>query len=231
MPTPGAGSGGPPPHRALLQFPIPQARPGRTRRNLPADEWRARILHVARVLFAEHGYDGVTMEEIARSASISRARLYRLFPGRREVFEAIITQDAQTLAGELLLELGAAVDAAAKVRALVEVFFRFVEARQERHRILYSHAGQADPALAEMMRTVRGALAEALSQQLGPLRADAAERSPAELRLMAHGIISMAEGAATAWASGPRVERERSVDLITDIGLRALLIPHGDSGL
>jgi AcrR family transcriptional regulator len=227
MPTPGRGDGEPQRHPALLQFPLPQARPGRTRRNLPADEWRARIIQVARVLFAEHGYDAVTMEEIARNASISRARLYRLFPGRREVFEAILTQDAQTLAGELLLELAAAEDAAAKVRALVEVFFRFVEARQERHRILYSHAGQADPALAEMMRTVRGALAEALSQQLAPLRADAGRRSPAELRLMAHGIIAMAEGAATAWASGPRLEREQSVRLITDIVLRALLIEHG----
>ena len=230
MPTPG-GESREHRHPALLQFPVPQARPGRTRRNLPAEEWRARIIQVARALFAEHGYDAVTMEEIARNASISRARLYRLFPGRREVFEAIITQDAQSLAGELLLELAGAADAPAKVRALVDVFFRFVETRQERHRILYSHAGQTDPALAEMMRTVRGALAEALSQQLAPLRADADERSPAELRLMAHGIIAMAEGAATAWASGPRLDRDRSVELITDIGLRALLIEHGAADL
>ena len=226
MPTPGAGRVDPSGDLALIQFPVAQARPGRTRRNLPPDEWKARIVQVARVLFAEHGYDGVTMDEIARATGLSRARLYRFFPGRRELFEAIITQDARTLAGELLLELAGADDAAGKVRALVDVFFRFVEARQERHRVLYSHAGQNDPALAEMMRTVRGALAETFSQQLAPLGVDAARRSPAELRLMAHAIIAMAEGAATAWASGPRLDRERSVELVTDIGLRALLVHH-----
>src|SRR5205807_9425082 len=73
-------------------------RPGRTRRNFPSDEGRRRIVQAARILFAEQGYDNTTMEQIGRRAGLSRARVYRLFPGRRELFEAIIAQDARSLA-------------------------------------------------------------------------------------------------------------------------------------
>lgn len=205
--------------RLRARLPVATPRPGRTRRNLPPEEWRFRIMHVARTLFNERGYDETRMEEIAKVAGISRPRLYAFFPGRRELFEAIITQDAQSLAGELLLELAGAAQLDGKVRVLVDVFFRFVDVRQDRNRLLYSEAAQSDPALSELMRTVRSALAETLSNQL----ADTAEvrQDPRERRLMAHAVIALAEGAATAWVSGPHLDRDRATRIVTDVALRA----------
>jgi AcrR family transcriptional regulator len=197
------------------------ARPGRTRRNLPADEWKLRIIQATRVLFSERGYDGTTMEDIAKLSGISRARLYRLYPGRRELFEAIIAQDAKNLAGELLLELAQAQGTPAKVRAMVTVFFRFVETRRERNRVLYSDPGKSDPALTELMRTVRNALADTFAQDLSAAIAPTTMDRD-ELRLMAHAVIAMAEGAATAWVSGPHLDMDRSVEIVTNVALRAL---------
>ncbi|TXS55464.1 TetR/AcrR family transcriptional regulator [Streptomyces sp. t39] len=68
------------------------------RQRLTPDARRAQLLDVAAALFAAQPYEDVTMEEIAERAGVSRALLYRHFPGKRELFAALYTQ----VAGELL---------------------------------------------------------------------------------------------------------------------------------
>jgi AcrR family transcriptional regulator len=205
-----------------VAMPRPAPRPGRTRRNLPADVWRDRILQVARVLFAEEGFDGPGMEEIAKLAGLSRARLYKLFPTRRDVFNAVIAEDAQRLGGELLLALAQERTTRDKVRAMVRVFFTYVENRHERNRVFYATSSGADAALGESLRVVRTALAESFAQHLSQSPERPAGLSTAEVRLIANGVIALAEGAAASWLSGPHIDRDRSVDIVTDTALRAL---------
>ena len=208
--------------RVHPSMPKPPPRPGRTRRNLPADVWRERILQAARVLFAEEGYDGPSMEAIARLAGLSRARLYRLFPSRRDVFNAVIADDATRLGGELLLQLAKAPTTREQVAAIVQVFFGFVESRHERNRVFYSTDSGSDPAVGESLRVVRFALAQSFATHL----IHAPDRPPGlsevEVRLIASGVIALAEGAASAWLSGPHMDRERSVEIVIDTALRAL---------
>jgi AcrR family transcriptional regulator len=207
-------------------LPRPTPRPGRTRRNLPADAWRERILQAARVLFAEEGYEGPSMVEIAKLAGLSRARLYRLFPARRDIFNAVITDDAQRLGGELLLALAQASSTRDKVRAMVRIFFAYVESRHERNRVFYAANTGSDPAVGESLRVVRTALAESFAQHLSQSPERPEGLSQAEVRLVANGVIALAEGAAASWLSGPHIDRDRSVDIVTDTALRALLPAH-----
>lgn len=208
--------------RSYASLPRPAPRPGRTRRNLPADVWRERILQVARVLFAEEGYDAPSMEEIARLAGLSRARLYRLFPTRRDVFNAVIAEDAHRLGGELLLALAQHATTRDKVRAMVTVFFGYVEGRHERNRVFYATAVGSDPSVGEALRVVRTALAESFAQHLSQSPERPAGLTPSEIRLVANGVIALAEGAAASWLSGPHIDRERSVDIVTETAMRTL---------
>ncbi|MBV8194136.1 MAG: TetR/AcrR family transcriptional regulator [Candidatus Dormibacteraeota bacterium] len=196
-------------------------RPGRKRRNLPTEAWRERILQAARVVFGDEGYDGASMEDIAALAGLSRAALYRMFPGRRDLCNAVITDDAQRLAGQLLLEFATLPTAREKVRALVSVFFRFVEEHHERNRVFSNSATGADPAVAEALRVVRAALAGTLAQAFAGAEA-ATSDGERDLSLIANGIIALAEGAAVSWMQGPHAERERAVDIVTATALRAL---------
>ncbi|QNP63630.1 TetR/AcrR family transcriptional regulator [Streptomyces genisteinicus] len=68
------------------------------RQRLTPDQRRAQLLDVAAALFAAQPYEDVTMEEIAERAGVSRALLYRHFPGKRELFAALYAQ----VAGQLL---------------------------------------------------------------------------------------------------------------------------------
>jgi len=71
-----------------------QARPAAKRAD--AERNRDRILAVARAAFAEPG-DPVSMAEVARRAGVGMATLYRNFPGRRELLEALYTDEVDAV--------------------------------------------------------------------------------------------------------------------------------------
>ncbi len=68
----------------------------------PAD----RILAAAYEVFQNHGVADGTMSEIARCAGVGRATLYRHFPGKDVVLEALVLREARELFVLLDAELG-----------------------------------------------------------------------------------------------------------------------------
>lgn len=63
-------------------------------RRLKAAERRASILAVAKLLFADRGYHGVSVDEIARRLGVSPAVLYQHFPSKEALYEAVVNETA-----------------------------------------------------------------------------------------------------------------------------------------
>lgn len=57
------------------------------------DEVRERIRGAALEVFAERGYEGATMIDIAERGGVGTASTYRYFAGKRELFEAVVTPE------------------------------------------------------------------------------------------------------------------------------------------
>ena len=57
---------------------------------LPGPERRESILKAARRLFAEKGYHGVAIDEIAREVDVSPAILYRHFKSKKVLYDAVL---------------------------------------------------------------------------------------------------------------------------------------------
>ena len=98
-------------------------------RRADAERNREKILETARAAFAEPG-DRVSLAEISRRAGVGMATLYRNFPGRRELLEALYVDEvdaicdaARTIEGETP---GAVLDA---------WLHRFVEFFESKHEI------------------------------------------------------------------------------------------------
>ncbi len=68
---------------------------------------RDRILDAAYAEFEERGIGLGTMREVAERAGIGRATLYRYFPGKDQLVEAVVLREARGLMSMLEEELGA----------------------------------------------------------------------------------------------------------------------------
>ena len=69
--------------------------PGRRRRRTQAERseaTRGALMTAARRLFAEHGYDEVSAEQIVRAAGVTRGALYHHFGGKAELLDAVYDQ-------------------------------------------------------------------------------------------------------------------------------------------
>ena len=74
-------------------MPSPPAEPSR---RSDAERNRERILTAARTVLADRGGE-VSMAEVARRADVGMATLYRNFPGRRELLEALYAEEVDDL--------------------------------------------------------------------------------------------------------------------------------------
>jgi TetR/AcrR family transcriptional regulator, regulator of autoinduction and epiphytic fitness len=61
-----------------------------------AQEKRALIVTAATALFLELGYDRTSLARIAESAGVSRATLFKQFPSKAALFDAIVTESWST---------------------------------------------------------------------------------------------------------------------------------------
>lgn len=68
---------------------VPTARRGRPTQ-AEAKKLHQKLRKAAAATFVKHGYDGTTMESIARAAGITRRTLYARYPDKRAVFVDVI---------------------------------------------------------------------------------------------------------------------------------------------
>ncbi len=95
---------------------LPRIRPaGPSPAPLPAaptaaaiDERGAAILDRIRKAFAEKGFDGASMQDLARAAGMSAGNFYRYFPSKLAILEALIAQDAERAEADFARLAGAA---------------------------------------------------------------------------------------------------------------------------
>ncbi len=66
-----------------------------------AVENTARVLNTARSLFAERGVEAVTMKDIAQAAGVGKGTLYRRFPHKGSLCQALMDENSRTFQDEV----------------------------------------------------------------------------------------------------------------------------------
>ena len=148
-------------------------------RPMRADAQRnyARLLEAASGAFAEHGADDVSLEEIARRASVGIGTLYRHFPTRQALLEAVYIDQVESLSARAreLLRAESPADALAEwLRAMM----KFSSTKRNMTTALLATLGTDSELLSSCAKEIKGA-AESLiarAQQAGVVRADADAR-------------------------------------------------------
>ncbi|KHF42315.1 TetR family transcriptional regulator [Saccharomonospora viridis] len=68
-------------------------------------ERRQQLLDVARSLFAEKGFDGTSIEEIANRANVSKPVVYEHFGGKEGIYAVVVDRETRLLLDRMVSTL------------------------------------------------------------------------------------------------------------------------------
>jgi AcrR family transcriptional regulator len=84
----------------------------------PPDQKQSEILDAIRASFIEKGFDGASMQDLARAAGMSVGNFYRYFPSKDAIIAAIVMRDLACVQAEFAAIIGSD-DALAMLRSVI----------------------------------------------------------------------------------------------------------------
>ncbi len=101
--------------------------PAAQRRERERERHRLEILECAGRLFADRGFERTTMQDISAESGFALASIYKHFPGKEQIYDALVSEAVRLYFEELqhrFIELDSPLD---RIRAAVTVTFAHVE--------------------------------------------------------------------------------------------------------
>ena len=149
---------------------------------------RARYLDAAARLFAERGFDRVSIDDLGAAAGVSGPALYRHFPGKDAILAALLEEaSTRLLAGaEAVLADGA--DPASALSALVAFHADFAVAERDVIRVQDRELDRMPTDANRRIRRLQRRYVELWAEPLARLLPEASE---AELRVRLHGVFGL----------------------------------------
>jgi len=195
----------------------PQAKSGSTR--LPRPARRLQLLGAARDVFVAQGYHAAAMDEIAERAGVSKPVLYQHFPGKLELYLALLDESADELVRTMSEALSSTTDNRERVPATFKAFYDFVAGANEAFRLVFESDLGNEPAVRGRVEKAIQDCADMVSQFI---REDAGV-SDAEAHLLGMALVGMAQVTARYWLStGRAIPKEAAEQLIARLAWRGI---------
>lgn len=97
---------------------------------------RQNILDAASSLFAERGFEGARVDEIARRAGVNKAMLYYHVGNKQALYTAVLKRNVECLEKELLDSLGSQLSPAERFRLVISTIGSFLQSFPDHPRIM-----------------------------------------------------------------------------------------------
>ena len=95
------------------------ARPVKT---VDSPDYRAKIDQVAEILFAERGFDGTPIREIAEQTGATKALIYHYYQSKEALYLSLLEKEAATVVTRIEAVAAGEGDPEQKIRRVVQVF-------------------------------------------------------------------------------------------------------------
>ena len=170
-----------------------------------------------------------SVDDVARSAGVSKTVIYRYFSDKDELIDAVLDRISQAvLLPRLLGELTAGrADDRARLRGVITAFVSLIEDEPALYRFAYAQAGRTGRA--DLVAATEHALATALGGLLTQRLVDAGRPTDGAMT-WAYGVVGMVQLATHWWSAARTVSAADLVEQLTvlaDGGLGMLLPPRG----
>ena len=188
-------------------------------RRLPRHARRMQLLGAARDVFVAQGYHAAAMDDIAERAGVSKPVLYQHFPGKLELYLALLDQHTQELVGRVEEALASSHDNLRRIERSVGAYFDFVDDEGGAYLLVFESDLRSEP---EVRRRVEQSLQACVDAITRTIAADTGVNED-EAELLSVGLCGLAEVGARWWlGSGGTVSKERAVELLVSLAWRGI---------
>lgn len=165
------------------------------------------------------GYHSAVMDEIADRAGVSKPVLYQHFPGKRDLYLAVLDQHIQELESDVRRALASTTENKQRVAATIQAYFSFIDRDDAPFRLVFESDLTGDEEVRERvarsLHTCSQAIAAVIQEDTGLPRARA--------ELLGVALSGMASVTARYWTDcGDPIPLEEAVQLVSQLSWRGI---------
>ncbi|GAA1925120.1 TetR/AcrR family transcriptional regulator [Nocardioides lentus] len=186
---------------------------------MPRRERREQLLESALGVFVAQGYHAAAMDDIAERAGVSKPVLYQHFPGKLDLYLALLDSSADAVIENCRVALEATQDNRLRVEAAMGVFYSYVADDAGAFRLVFESDLTSEPAVRAQVDRVTTECADMIAAVIH----DDTDLPHAESRLLAVSLVGMAQVSARFWlAEDSDIDRGTAAALVSGLAWRGI---------
>ncbi len=186
---------------------------------MPRQERRAQLLQSALEVFAAQGYHAAAMDDIADRAGVSKPVLYQHFPGKLDLYLALLDASCDTIIDQCRKALASTTDNKQRVAATMAAFYEYVASDTGAFRLVFESDLTNEPAVREHVDRVTAQCADMIAAVIHEDTGLPQEAS----RLLAVSLVGMGQVSARFWlAERSGIPRADAAALVAGLAWRGI---------
>ena len=190
-------------------------------RRMTSSDRRAQLIEVGRSVFADNGYDGTTVEEVAKRAKVSKPIVYEHFGGKEGLYAVIVDREMDYVVRRIVeaISIGSPRE---RVEAASLAFLRYVKDHPDGFSVL-----SQDSPLTSSKGTMSSLLND-MAERVGDVFVQSfkdAGYDPKSAPIYAHALVGMVTFVGKWWTEerkAPIEEVAKHLGALAWMGLRHL---------
>jgi AcrR family transcriptional regulator len=186
---------------------------------LPRRARRAQLLTAALEVFVAQGYHAAAMDDIAERAGVSKPVLYQHFPGKLELYLALLDQSCDTIISSCAKALESTEDNKQRVTATMHAFYAYVASAEGAFRLVFESDLTNEPAVRARVDRVTVECAKLIAHVISDDTGLPAEQS----QLLAVSLVGMGQVSARFWLTeSGSIDQDAAASLIAGLAWRGI---------
>jgi AcrR family transcriptional regulator len=186
---------------------------------MPRSARRAQLLESALDVFVAQGYHAAAMDDIAERAGVSKPVLYQHFPGKLDLYLALLDTACDQVIDGVRKALASTDNNKERVAATTDAFYAYVDNAGGAFRLVFESDLTSEPEVRARVDRVNRECAEAVAEVIADDTGFPAEAS----YLLAVALVGMSQVSARFWLDNESsMSRSQATELIASLAWRGI---------
>lgn len=186
---------------------------------MPREARRRQLLTAAHQVFVARGFHGASMDEIAEVAEVSKPVLYQHFPGKRELYIALLDEHMDEFSTLLAEAIASTSDNKLRVEATIVAYYEFISRDSQAFRLIFESDLLNDEEISDRIEAFNAKFARSIAQVIS----DDTTLPSAQALLMGRALAGMAQVSARYWVDmADEVPLKEASELVARLAWRGI---------